>query len=273
VLPPITRSALAVGDQVRIRVIAAGEGVVEAVLASTGPAGLVRQAPDSDRAHVVAANVDQVVAILAAQQPPPDFTMLDRYLVIAEHYELPAIIVLNKLDLGVPLEVEAELAVYARLSYPVVRTSAVTGQGLGELTALLAGKRSVFSGVSGVGKSSLINRLKPEAHLQVGPVSETGEGRHTTTAAEIIAIDDGTLVTDTPGLRKLEMWDIAPEDLAGLFPEMRARSGKCRFRDCAHIAEPGCAIRAAVATGEIWPRRYASYCLFYRQLSKAAREG
>ncbi len=268
VQPTRTRSPVSVGDRVRIRPLGPDTGVIEEILRNEDEAwGLVRQAPESKRAHVLAANVDQVVIVLAAAQPSPDFTLLDRYLVIAEHLDLPALVALNKSDHGVSPETAAELTCYERVGYTTLQTSALTGAGLGPLRAALQGARSVFTGVSGVGKSSLINRLAASAALPTGAVGAKGEGRHVTTQAETITLDEETVVMDTPGLRKLATWSILPEDLAYLFPEVRALFGQCRFRDCTHRDEPACAVRGAQADGGISPRRYRSYLLFYRELA------
>ena len=269
VQPTQTRSPVSVGDLVRIRPLGPDTGVIEEILQEGDETrGLVRQAPESKRVHVLAANVDQVVIVLSAAEPPPDFTLLDRYLVIAEHHTLPALIVLNKSDRGVPPEIAEELTRYERLGYTTLTTSALTGAGIAPLRAQVHGARSVFSGVSGVGKSSLINCLAADAALPTGAVDAKGEGRHVTTRAETVSLDAETLVMDTPGLRKLAVWNILPEDLAQFFPEIRALFGQCRFRDCTHRDEPACAVRAAADNGTIAPRRYRSYVLFYREFAE-----
>lgn len=268
VQPTQTRSPVSVGDRVHIRLLGPRTAVIEEILRDDDQTwGILRQAPESKRAHVLAANVDQVVIVLAASQPVPDFTLLDRYLVIAEYHTLPAYLVLNKTDLGIPHEVETELSVFEHVGYTILRTSAETGNGVDQLRERLQGKRSVFSGVSGVGKSSLINSLAASAALPTGAVGAKGEGRHITTRSETIGLDDETQVMDTPGLRKLSSWSIETEDLPHLFPEVRALMGQCRFRDCAHIDEPACAVRSAQDTGAIVERRYRSYVLFHHELA------
>lgn len=268
VQPTQTRAPVSVGDRVRIRLLAPGTAVIEEILRDDDETwGIIRQAPESKRAQVLAANVDQVVIVLAATQPEPDFTLLDRYLVIVEYHTLPVFLVLNKTDLGTYIEIEEELSVYSRIGYTLLRTSAETGTGAAQLRARLQGNRSVFTGVSGVGKSSLINHLAANSALPTGAVGAKGEGRHITTRSETIGLDDETSVMDTPGLRKLSSWSIEPEDLPHLFPEVRALIGQCRFRDCAHIDEPTCAVRSAQQDGTIEARRYKSYVLFHHELT------
>ena len=263
-----TRSPVSIGDRVRIRQLGSNAAVIEEILRDDDETwGLLRQAPESKRAQVLAANVDQAVIVLAAAAPAPDFTLLDRYLVIAEYHTLPTFLVLNKIDRGISSEVDSELGGYERIGYKVLQTSAASGDGLSSLRAQLQGARSVFTGVSGVGKSTLINRLAASAALPTGAVGAKGEGRHITTRSETIMLDEETHVMDTPGLRKLTSWSILPEDLPHLFPEVRALMGRCRFRDCAHMDEPGCAVRAAQESGTIAPRRYRCYALFHRELT------
>lgn len=268
VQPTQTRAPVSVGDHVQIRPLGTDTAVIEEILRDDDETwGIIRQAPESKRAHVLAANVDQVVIVLAATQPEPDFTLLDRYLVIVEYHSLPAFLILNKSDLALFPEIEKDLSVYARVGYTILRTSAETGSGMDLLREKLQDRRSVFTGVSGVGKSSLINRLSASADLPTGAVGAKGEGRHITTRSETIGLDDQTHVMDTPGLRKLSSWSIEPEDLPHLFPEVRALMGQCRFRDCAHIDEPACAVRSAQQAGTIDERRYKSYVLFHHELT------
>lgn len=268
VQPTQTRSPVSIGDHVRMRALGRDTGVIEEIVRDDEETwGILRQAPESKRAHVLAANVDQAAIVLAVSEPAPDFTLLDRYLVIAEYHSLPVFLVLNKIDRGISSEVADEIACYKLIGYTVLPTSAVTESGLPELRAQLHGSRSVFTGVSGVGKSTLINCLAEGADLPTGTVGAKGEGRHITTRSETVTLAAGTEVMDTPGLRKLTSWSIEPEDLPHLFPEIRSLLGQCRFRDCAHLDEPGCDVRSAREDGAIAPRRYKSYALFYRELS------
>ncbi len=217
------------------------------------------------REQVIAANVDQVVPVFAAANPRPAWTLLDRTLVSAESADIPALVILTKLDLveGRPEaeEIEAVAAEYRAIGYAVVLTSTVTGRGLDELNARLAGRLSALVGKSGTGKTSLLNALDPGLGARVQALSKaTGKGRHTTTTSEIFALPSGGSLVDTPGIREFGLWDVDEDDLAWFFPEMRPYLGRCRFGlDCRHDEEPGCAIRKAVMDGRISPYRYQSY--------------
>ena len=248
----------AVGDWVEV-----GEATGVPVITGVLPRKSVlarRAAGTVPRQDVLIANVDQVMVVFAAARPMPHTAMLDRFLVVAEEDDLDAHIVVNKVDLVDRGEIEPLFAPYERAGYTVHYTSARTGEGLNELKAALQGKESVFVGPSGVGKSSLLNALYPFLDLKVGQVSEAyGKGRHTTVGGLLIKLPDGASVADTAGLRELGLWQIPPNDLPHSFPEFRPYLGECRFSDCAHIAEPDCAIRAAVERGDIDEGRYNSY--------------
>jgi ribosome biogenesis GTPase len=213
-----------------------------------------------------------VVAVFAAARPTPKWNMLDRYLAAAESLDLPALICITKLDL-VPdgdEELYAALDEYRRIGYPVVLTSAFTGAGLDELRQALRGRLSVLAGKSGVGKTALLNALEPGLGLRVGAVGlgEVGKGRHTTTQVEMIPLSVGGDLVDTPGVREFGLWDVAEDDLALFFPEIRPFVGQCKFGlDCQHDEEPGCAIRKAVMAGKIGPRRYQSYMRLKQEVS------
>jgi len=214
--------------------------------------------------QVVVANLDQVVPVFAAANPTPKWNMLDRYLVSAESLDLPVTICITKMDLlnGEDLDkLQADLKAYEQIGYRVLLTSVIDGSGMEALRQALQGQVSVLVGKSGVGKTSLLNALEPELGLRVNAVSQaTGKGRHTTTHLEMFPLAMGGAITDTPGVREFGLWEIEEVDLAALFPEMRPYLGSCRFgMGCRHDSEPGCAIRDAVLTGEIEPRRYQSY--------------
>jgi ribosome biogenesis GTPase / thiamine phosphate phosphatase len=273
---------LAVGDRVRFRSIGEAAGLIVAVLPRRNRLAR-RAAVARPGAHafeqVVVANVDQVVPVFAAAQPSPHWNLLDRYLASAESSGLPALICITKLDLvgGMDRDIQSIAAEYSRIGYPVVTVSAYTGAGLDELRERLRGRVSVLVGKSGVGKTSLLNALQPGLGLRVEAVNRvTGKGKHTTTALEMFALDFGGVtpleyrgatplgysgaILDTPGVREYGLWEVAPEELASLFPEMRDLVGSCRFGlGCRHTEEPGCAIRQAVLAGRISPRRYHSY--------------
>lgn len=214
--------------------------------------------------QVLIANVDQIVPVFAAANPRPAWNLLDRFLVSAESSEIPALICLTKMDLveGDQLaEIEAIASEYAAIGYDVVLTSTATGRGLDDLKSRLQGRLSALVGKSGVGKTSLLNAVEPGLGLRVQSTSKaTGKGRHTTTMSEIFALASGGAIADTPGIREFGLWDVAEDDLAWFFPEMRPFLGHCKFNlGCRHDEEPGCAIRKAVVEGQISPYRYQSY--------------
>src|SRR5579859_286806 len=259
---------VAIGDRVEISLQPDGTGMIESVAPRTGV--LSRRAPgrggrgstrqDEGAEQVLVANPEQVVLVFACAQPAPHLRMLDRFLVVAEANALPAIICANKLDLAGPQAAAEIFGLYDRLGYGVVYTSARTGAGVDELRQRLRGKLSVLSGPSGVGKSSLLNALQPGLGIQARAVSEaTYKGRHTTVHSELLALEGGGYVADTPGIRSLGLWDVEPEELDGYFVDIRPFVGACEFGDCTHMSEPGCAVRQAVESGQIAPSRYDSY--------------
>jgi len=213
--------------------------------------------------RVVAANVDQVVVVFAAANPEPHPRMLDRFLVIAEANGLAARIVINKVELVGGADVARERwRAYERAGYPVHYTSAKRIEGLDALHDALAGKVSVLTGPSGVGKSSLMNAIFPGLDLRVGEISESvNKGRHTTVGGYLHPLPgpEGGYVADTPGLREVGMWALNPEALDRCFPELRPFLDECRFGDCTHRVEPDCAVRAALARGEVSEARYDSF--------------
>ncbi len=259
-----------VGDIVRFIQADHGTGEIVEMLPRRNQLSRRSAVPMPDaRPHeqVIVANVDQVVPVLAVAQPAPRWNLLDRYLVLAESLELPALICITKLDLAmmeagtVSDEIVAELEMYRNIGYPVVLTSSVTGQGIVEFQARLEGRLSVLLGKSGVGKTALLNAVEPGLGLRVREVSRvSGKGKHTTTHMEMFPLTSGGRIIDTPGVQEFGLWDIAEDELIYCFPEMRPFAGKCRFgMDCRHDEEPGCAIRKAVMREEISPRRYQSY--------------
>lgn len=217
--------------------------------------------------QVIAANVDQVVPVFAAARPKPKWHLLDRYLVSAEASGLPALICITKLDLvqdysqQIDQALQESLQIYRDIGYPLVLTSAFTGQGIDQVKQALQGRTSLFLGKSGVGKTSLLNALQPDLGLRVKEVSQvTGKGKHTTTHLEMFPLEFGGAIIDTPGMREFGLWDVDERDLAFFFPEMDSYLGQCKFGlDCRHDEEPGCQIREAVSGGEISPYRYQSY--------------
>jgi ribosome biogenesis GTPase / thiamine phosphate phosphatase len=264
-----TTDLIAVGDRVEISTQPDGTGMIETIiprhsaLARTASSGHGRgqRRNEGESQQVIVANVDQVVLVFACAEPAPHVRMLDRFLVIAECAGLPAIICANKADLVTPAAAEALFGLYPTLGYPVIYTSAQTETGLAEFRQQLVNKISVFTGPSGVGKSSLLNALQPGLGIKARTVSQaTFKGRHTTVHPELFSLDPTSFVADTPGIRTLDLWDIEPEELDGYFIEMRPFVAECDFSDCTHTHEPGCAVRKAVTAGQIAPSRYESYC-------------
>jgi ribosome biogenesis GTPase / thiamine phosphate phosphatase len=266
---------IAIGDRVHLIETQAGSGMIVEVLPRRNRLSRKTAVP-MPGAHafeqVIVANIDQVIPVFAAADPAPRWNMLDRYLVAAESLGLPTQICITKLDLvqsqdgRVNDDLMAEVQEYRRIGYRVILLSAHTGQGLAELKQSLSGRTSVFVGKSGVGKSSLLNVLQPGLGLKVKEVSRlTGKGRHTTSHLEMFPLEfdeenEKGAIVDTPGTREFGLWDIAEDDLALFFPEMKPYVGQCRFGlDCQHDEEPGCAIRKAVTGGNISPRRYQSF--------------
>jgi ribosome biogenesis GTPase len=257
----------AIGDRVEISLQEEG-GMIESVAPRVrvlsrqapgrGGRGSARQDPGAEQ--VLVANPDQVVLVFACAQPAPHLRMLDRFLVVAEVNTLPAIICANKGDLATPQAARDLFELYRGLGYSLVYTSAATGQGVDELRQLLRGRISVLSGPSGVGKSTLLNALQPGLGLQARAVSEaTFKGRHTTVYSELLPLEGGGYVADTPGIRSLGLWDVQPEELDGYFVDIKPYVGSCEFGDCTHLSEPGCAVRRAVESGQIAHSRYESY--------------
>jgi ribosome biogenesis GTPase / thiamine phosphate phosphatase len=253
-----------IGDRVELERLSDGTGAIVAVeprerrfsRRQPGPRGTWRE-------DVIVANPDLVAIVFACDRPPPNPRLIDRFLVVTEYNEVPAILVANKTDLVGPAAARDRFGGYERIGYEVVYTSARAGTGLEELRARLAGRLSIVTGPSGVGKSTLLNALQPGLRLETGEVSEILDrrGRHTTTHAELHRLDGPAAgyVADTPGIRELGLFQIPQSELAWCFPEFREHLGACAFNDCTHLHEPRCGLRAAVEAGRISADRYDSY--------------
>lgn len=217
----------------------------------------------SRQAHIIAANVDQACIITTLYFPEIKLPFLDRILVTCEVYNVPAVIVLNKMDMYRDLaqeEIDAFKAIYEGAGYRVIETSARTGEGVDELREACAGKVNLFSGESGVGKSSLIKAVDPSLNPKTGKISEVHlQGKHTTSLYEMYPIATGGYIVDSPGLRGFGLVDVEKEEVALYFPEMLKASRGCRFTPCTHTHEPGCAVKQAVEDGTISTERYTSY--------------
>jgi ribosome biogenesis GTPase len=249
----------ALGDRVTVSVIDDERATIEEVEERSRV--LSRQTPGRvEVEQVLVANPDQVVIVFACADPDPNFRLLDRFLVMTEREEIPAIICANKIDLVKPRSAYTEFGEYKDLGYPVHYTSALTGKGVSKLRKVLKDKISVFAGPSGAGKSSLLNAIQPGLGLRTKDVSQaTGRGVHTTVVPELLPVKGGGYVADTPGLKALALWDIEPEELDAYFREISVLVAECEFNDCTHLHEPGCAVMKAVEEGGISPERYDSY--------------
>lgn len=256
---------VAAGDWVTLSLNEDGTGTVEAVAPRKSVLSRSRPAPANrkiaaDQEQVLVANLDQVIFVFSVKNPASNLRKLDRFLVVAEMNQLPAVICLNKIDLDKKGKVQEQFQLYADIGYPVLHTSVVTGEGIAGLKELLHDKISVLAGSSGVGKSSLLNAVQPGLGLKVSQVSQaTGKGLHTTRYAELFPLDGGGYVADTPGIRGLALFDLEPTELDAYFREIAPLVAQCQFSDCSHRHEPGCAVRAAVDDGRIHPHRYDSY--------------
>lgn len=258
------------GDRVRLDPATLGDDVVAIDAVEERRSILERRVPDGRGTRPVAANVDQVVVVTASRDPAPIPQLIDRLLVVAEANDLPAFVVVNKTDLAAADEVAAHLA---GTGYEIVVTAARRGDGLDALRPRLVGKVSVLTGPSGAGKSSLLNALEPGLGLRVGEISaKVRRGTHTTVSAAMIPLAQGGFVVDTPGFSEVGVWAIHRDQLDQCFPEFRDVLGDCRFGDCRHRSEPGCAVRALVDAGTIGAARYASYLAILAELEAIPEE-
>ena len=254
---------VAVGDRVAVDVRPDGSAFVTSIEPRRNY--IIRRASNlSKEFQIIASNLDQAVLVATLVNPVTNTTFIDRFLATAEAYDVPAVLVLNKVDLltdddGSAL-LDAVAHLYTTIGYPVLKVSTITGEGLDELSAMLRDKTSLLSGNSGVGKSSIINRLVPSARLRVGDVSQAHhKGMHTTTFSEMVDLPGGGAIIDTPGVKGFGTIDFERHQVAHYFPEIFAESKSCRYGDCTHTHEPGCAVLEAVSEHRISESRYTSY--------------
>jgi len=221
----------------------------------------------SKSVQIIAANLDQAFLVVTLASPMTSLGFIDRFLVTAEAYDVPARLIFNKLDLfsdeGLDILEQFE-SIYTKIGYPCYRVSGLEGTNVEDLQVQLKDKKTLITGHSGVGKSTLINQLIPDAGLKTGKISASSEkGKHTTTFAEMIALPFGGYIIDTPGIQELGVVNIEKHELAHFFPEFRQRLNQCRYNNCKHINEPGCVIIEAVEEGDIEPSRYQNYLSMY----------
>jgi len=251
------RHVVAAGDRVRFHLSQADEGVIDRIEPRHG----ILSRTSRGRQHVIVANVDQLVIVGSAAEPYLKPNLIDRFLIAAEKSGIRPLICINKADLIDPAELQPIIGVYSQMGYEVLLTSVRNSLGVERLRHRLRGRQSVITGQSGVGKSSLLNAIEPGLGLRVGIVSaESQKGRHTTTTARVLPLAAGGYVVDTPGLRQFQLWDIAPEEMAACYRDIRPLVSRCRFPDCTHTHEEACAVKDAVADGWIDARRYESFC-------------
>ncbi|HET6569639.1 MAG TPA: ribosome small subunit-dependent GTPase A [Rhodothermales bacterium] len=267
---------VAVGDNVTLRLNEDGTGLITGIHERRNRLSRRAAGRRVGIEHVIAANIDRAWLVQSIRQPKINTGLIDRFLVMAESNDIPPALVFNKTDLmkkadrGVVMELHD---LYADLGYPLLMTSAVTLEGVDTLREWLAGNVNTFSGPSGVGKSSLLNAVEPGLKLATAEVSDkTNKGRHTTTFAALYPLSTGGYVVDTPGIREFGIVDLEPEELSYYFIEFRPYLPECRFPNCTHDHEPGCAVQAAVETGEISDIRYYSYLNILESLRLGERD-
>jgi len=260
-------NVVAVGDQVIVSLNGGEQGIVEEVMARTS----ILSRPDPFYNHLrqaVVANAEQLLIVASWHDPAFWPALVDRYLIAAERSQLVPIVCVNKVDLADEIDTcHAAVQPYRQLGYPVLLTSALRGIGIQELAQTLTSRTSILAGLSGVGKSSLLNAVQPGLHLRTGEISERLKmGRHTTTQVNLFKLDLGGYVIDTPGIRDFGLDGLLRTDLIDYYPGIRAAAQRCRFSDCSHSHEPGCAVQAAVRSGRLSETRFQSYLQIFETL-------
>lgn len=258
-----------VGDRVEWQLEKSNTGVILGIAPRTS---LLSRGDAKGKTKPIAANVDFIVIVMA---PPPIFSeyLVDRYLIAASLLDIQPIIVMNKVDLlsaSAREDAQVKLKPYADIPYPTALTSVLSHEGLAELNDLLKDKTAVLVGPSGVGKSSIISSLTTDIDIKVGEVSAKGSGKHTTTATRLYHLPQGGKLIDSPGVREFALWPVDKKDILRGFKEFTPFLDACKFRDCQHVAEPGCAVQEAVASGKISPNRYANYQQLIKELKKTS---
>ncbi|UCG17525.1 MAG: ribosome small subunit-dependent GTPase A [Phycisphaerales bacterium] len=265
------RFPVTVGDRVGFRIVAEIPGVqAEGVIETVEPRRSELKRVSSRREQVIAANVDQILIVSSANQPPPKPHLIDRYIVAALAGRMTPVVCMNKIDLDAQGRFREALSPYQALGYRTVCTCALTGEGTDGLREVLRDRSTVLAGQSGVGKSSLLNSLQPGLRLRVGRVSdETAKGRHITSAAELLRLDFGAWVVDTPGIRSFDVSAVPAGELEQHFVEFVPFVADCKFPDCTHTHEGSCAVKQAVEDGAIHPTRYQSYARLFQERVEA----
>ncbi|MCI8784681.1 MAG: ribosome small subunit-dependent GTPase A [Dorea sp.] len=252
-----------VGDNVEIEILNGEE--------MTG--NIIRILPrENELVRPAVANIDQALVVFAVLRPAPHYNLLDRFLVMMERKGIPAVLCFNKQDIADEAQIEELRAIYGGCGYPLLFTSALEGKNIDLVRDCLKGKTTAIAGPSGVGKSTLINMLTPEANMETGSISRKIErGKHTTRHSELFPIDGDSYIMDTPGFSSLYVNDFEKEELRQYFPEFAEYEGTCRFNGCSHVHEPGCMVRNAVENGRIHPVRYQDYTEMYEELKNKRR--
>jgi ribosome biogenesis GTPase len=265
-------STVKVGDNVILTEISGDEGVIQQILPRSSKLSRTVEGK-AYREHIIATNIDQMVVIMSVRQPSFKWGLLDRYLVIAEKNKLHSVICLNKIDLAPTKEFLKIEKTYQKLKYDIHFTSVVTGRGLNILSTVLKDKVSILVGHSGVGKSSILQKIEPHVTVRIAEISEkTTKGKHTTSFVELFPLSFGGYIIDTPGIRELGLWDIFRDELKQYFIEFHQVQKACQFNDCKHLKEPGCAVKEAVKKNQISKERYKNYQNIYQDLRAAPYE-